>query len=55
MILAVTGHRPDKIGGYDRNNPLRKKLLVKIDATLARLKPERVLTGMALGVDQDVA
>lgn len=21
--IALTGHRPDKLGGYDRNNPLR--------------------------------
>ena len=23
LIVAITGHRPDKLGGYDRDNPIR--------------------------------
>jgi uncharacterized phage-like protein YoqJ len=26
MRIAITGHRPDKLGGYDANNPLRVHL-----------------------------
>lgn len=54
MILAVTGHRPDKIGGY-KPNPLREWVRAQIRAALEDLKPERGITGMALGVDQDFA
>jgi hypothetical protein len=26
MRIAITGHRPDKLGGYGANNPLRVHL-----------------------------
>lgn len=55
MIVGVTGHRPDKIGGYWYIAPLRVAVRDAIVAELARLGPERALTGMALGVDQDFA
>lgn len=50
MILAATGHRPDKLGGYD--SP-------KVDAALHKLAlsyleaaaPEKVISGMAQGWD----
>lgn len=54
MILAVTGHRPDKLGGYgpsetqtDVRNAIRNALHI--------YKPSLVITGMALGVDQWMA
>lgn len=55
MILAVTGHRPPKVGGYNVPNPVMTGIGDAIRADFARLTPERVLTGMALGVDQWVA
>jgi uncharacterized phage-like protein YoqJ len=55
MILAVTGHRPPKAGGYNVPNPVMMGIGNTIRSDFARLAPERVLTGMALGVDQWVA
>lgn len=51
MVICVTGHRPNKLYGYDLNNQKNvelkntlKKLLVENDCTEA-------ISGMALGVD----
>lgn len=51
MIFSVTGHRPNKLYGYDLNEPRYitmkenfKKLLIENNCTKA-------VTGMALGVD----
>lgn len=52
MNLTVTGHRPDKIGGYDERNKLRLLVRKAIYAKLRELKPDYGITGMALGVDQ---
>lgn len=52
MIVAFTGHRPDKLGGYKLPNDTYIRVCKKIDAALKELKPEKVITGMALGVDQ---
>lgn len=51
MILAYTGHRPDKLGGHKLPNPTYIKVCQAIDAKLRELKPEKVISGMALGVD----
>jgi uncharacterized phage-like protein YoqJ len=53
MILAVTGHRPAKLGGY--GDLAIAKLVNVARAELLRLKPTRVITGMALGFDQAAA
>ena len=55
MNLAVTGHRPDKIGGYSLQSLLRKKVRKAISDKIKEIKPDYGLTGMALGVDQDFA
>jgi uncharacterized phage-like protein YoqJ len=52
MIVAFTGHRPDKLGGYKLPNPTYIKVCQEIESTLKELKPEKVISGMALGVDQ---
>jgi len=52
VIVAFTGHRPDKLGGYKVPNPMYIKVCREIDKVLRELKPEKVITGMALGVDQ---
>lgn len=52
MIVAFTGHRPEKIGGYKLPNPTYIKICQQIESTLKELKPEKVISGMALGVDQ---
>lgn len=53
MIVAATGHRPDKLGGYDLN-------AAKIVENFARIvlrdeQPDMVISGMALGWDTAIA
>lgn len=52
MIVAFSGHRPDKLGGYKLPNPTYIYVCQQIEKALKELKPEKVITGMALGVDQ---
>lgn len=52
MILGITGHRPDKLGGYHIPNPTYTRVCREIEKVFQDLKPEKVITGMALGVDQ---
>lgn len=55
MILAVTGHRPDKLGGWKVPNPIQLAVMEQMDLALLELQPSLVITGMALGVDQWMA
>lgn len=52
MIVAFTGHRPDKLGGYKLPNPTYIHVCKEIESNLKKLNPEKVISGMALGVDQ---
>lgn len=52
MIVAFTGHRPDKLGGYKLPNPIYNFVYLQIEKTLLELKPDKVISGMAQGVDQ---
>ena len=52
MILAVTGHRPPKLGGYQVPNRIFDMVTRRLDEMLIRMNPSEVLVGMALGVDQ---
>jgi uncharacterized phage-like protein YoqJ len=49
MIIAGTGHRPDKLGGYGWDIFMR--LTVFAQHELDRLNPDSVISGMALGWD----
>lgn len=53
MIVAGTGHRPDKLGGYT----LQVRLALGGLATeyLHQHQPDKVISGMALGWDQALA
>ena len=53
MTLAVTGHRPDKLGGY--NAEVHNALTGFAATTLALTRPSGVISGMALGWDYAVA
>ena len=60
--IAFTGHRPNKIGGYDATNPLRiavrkaiKEALQRAIAKFGESHRIVVISGGALGVDQDAA
>src|SRR5688572_9535024 len=55
MIIAVTGHRPNKLGGYRVPNPHYNSIMTGLDRVLLELQPTRVIVGMALGVDQWMA
>lgn len=52
MIIAFTGHRPNKLGGYFEPNPVSNRVKRALRAELEKLKPDRAITGMAQGVDQ---
>jgi uncharacterized phage-like protein YoqJ len=52
MIVAFTAHRPNKLGGYKIPNPIYINVCQQIEKTLKELKPEKIISGMALGGDQ---
>lgn len=52
MIIAVTGHRPNKLGNeYDMRGPASTKIYNKLLEIVDSRKPNLLITGMALGVD----
>lgn len=53
MIVAATGHRPNKLGGY--GNRVGLALGGLATEYLAQTRPDKVIVGMALGWDQAVA
>jgi len=53
MILSVTGHRPNKLGGYDQK--IYNRLCNFAVLQLRKLVPTKVITGMALGWDTAIA
>jgi uncharacterized phage-like protein YoqJ len=54
-IRAYTGHRPDKLGGYQIPNPTYTKICATIKSGLLVQRPDLVISGMALGIDTWVA
>lgn len=52
MIVCVTGHRPNKLGGYKVPNPIYNSVMTGLNEALDEIKPQLLITGMALGVDQ---
>jgi uncharacterized phage-like protein YoqJ len=55
MIVAFTGHRPDKVGGYNLPNPTYIHICREIEKALKELNPDKAISGMALGVDSYAA
>lgn len=53
MIVSGTGHRPNKLGGYDQRTHERLVKLAKDYLSVTR--HERVISGMSLGWDQALA
>jgi len=53
LIMAVTGHRPPKLGGYNAQTTGRCVALAT--KMLGWYRPDYILTGMALGWDQAIA
>ena len=54
-IIAGTGHRPNKLGGYEFSAPKRIWIRDRLRERLLVHKPDMVISGMALGFDQDLA
>ncbi|WP_316274464.1 SLOG family protein [Bacillus halotolerans] len=54
--VCFTGHRPNKLGGYDMKNStmlkLKDKLLEVIEELIIKEEKSRFITGGALGTDQ---
>ncbi|WIC41464.1 hypothetical protein MA9V1_200 [Chryseobacterium phage MA9V-1] len=53
-VICGTGHRPDKLGGYDNQAAHDCLVHLLIDA-LREIEPELVIVGMAQGFDQALA
>jgi uncharacterized phage-like protein YoqJ len=53
LILAGTGHRPDKLGGY--SPAISARLVDLARAALLKYQPGEVVSGMALGWDTALA
>lgn len=53
MIVAGTGHRPDKLGGYSTQAETR--LVLFAVSVLGEITPSEVISGMALGWDMALA
>lgn len=53
MIIAATGHRPDKLGGY--SEAVFQKCVFTAKTYLQVVLPKGAIVGMALGWDQAVA
>ena len=53
MIIAGTGHRPDKLGGYGAD--VRARLQQLAEAAIEERNPGVVISGMALGWDTALA
>src|SRR6266849_933968 len=58
-VAAFTGHRPDKLPnketGYKLPNPTYIHICQQLEKVLKELKPEKAISGMALGVDMYAA
>jgi uncharacterized phage-like protein YoqJ len=52
LTVSFTGHRCDKIGGWNLPNPTYNYICQEIEKVLKELKPDKVISGMAAGVDQ---
>lgn len=53
VVAAGTGHRPDKLGGY--SEAVTARLVDLARAALLHYRPEKVISGMALGWDTALA
>lgn len=55
MIIAGTGSRPQKLGGYDLPNPTYLYIVKELHRLFDQYKPDQVISGGALGFDQYLA
>lgn len=50
-IVAFTGHRPQKLGGWKTPNNTQKRVRLALLDEMFRIRPTYAIVGMALGVD----
>lgn len=55
MIIAVTGHRPNKLWGYNTARPQYAQVAKALGRVIDHLGADTLITGMALGFDQIAA
>ena len=52
MKIAITGHRPNKLGNdYDLTSPLIQTIEAELQTIINGLRPTLMISGMALGID----
>jgi uncharacterized phage-like protein YoqJ len=52
MKLAITGHRPDKLGNdYSLTSELIKDIESRLQLVIEQEQPEAMISGVALGID----
>lgn len=52
MIISFTGHRPDKLGGYELPNAAYIHACQQTEKILKEMAPDKCISGMAIGYDQ---
>jgi uncharacterized phage-like protein YoqJ len=52
ICLGITGHRPDKLGGYHDLSNLSAPIKFHMQCFFSEKNPLRIVSGMALGTDQ---
>lgn len=55
MKISFTGHRPSKLGGFSLPNPTYNYVCKETEKLLLKYKPDKTLSGMAIGYDQYAA
>lgn len=52
MIIAATGHRPDKLNNeWNMDGPASTWVTSQLKLVIDKHKPDKIISGMALGVD----
>lgn len=52
LVIGVTGHRPNKLWGYDLSEPRYQNVARALEGLADQLGARGLITGMALGFDQ---
>lgn len=53
LVIAGTGHRPDKLGGYSQQ--VSDRLIQLAESSIQKYQPTKIISGMALGWDTALA
>lgn len=51
-VLGFTGHRPEKLGGFNQLNPWATAVRARMREVILEVKPTAIVSGFALGTDQ---